>query len=75
MMQYHCIQTWINTERSVALGSAEAEYYAMIAATIKAKGLQAVGREIRLQDRMVQSESTRIPVRLGRLRHGRVAGG
>ena len=74
-MQYHCIQTWSNTERTVALGSAEAEHYAMIEATMKAKGLQAVGREIGLQDRMVQSQSTPIPVQPGRLRHGRVAGG
>ena len=75
MMQYHCIQTWSNTERSVALGSAETEYNSMNEATMKVKGHQMVGREIGLQDRMVQSGSTPIPVRPGRLRHGRVAGG
>ena len=74
-MQYHCIQTWSSTERSVALGSAEAEYNAMIEATMKGKGHQVVGPEIGLQDPMVQSGSTPIPVWAGRLRHGRVAGG
>ncbi len=39
MIGRHCIKTWATTQGAVALSSAEAEFYAMIEATIRAKGL------------------------------------
>ena len=39
MIGKHCIKTWATTQGAVALSSAEAEFYAMIEAVIRAKGL------------------------------------
>ena len=39
MLGKHCIKTWSSTQEAVALSSAEAEFYAMIEAVIRAKGV------------------------------------
>ena len=46
MLGRHCIKTWSSTQGAVALSSAEAEFYAMIEAIIRAKGVLNVMREI-----------------------------
>ena len=45
MIGRHCIKTWATTQGAVALSSAEAEFYAMIEATIRAKGLLSTMEE------------------------------
>ena len=42
----HCIKTWSSTQGAVALSSAEAEFYAMIEAIIRAKGELNVMKEL-----------------------------
>jgi hypothetical protein len=39
MLGKHCIKTWSSTQGAVALSSAEAEFYAMIEAVIRGKGI------------------------------------
>ena len=39
MLVKHCIKTWSSTQGAVALSSAEAEFYAMIEAVIRGKGI------------------------------------
>ena len=46
MLGNHCIKTWNSTQGAIALSSAEAEFYAMIEAVIRAKGVLNVMREI-----------------------------
>ena len=46
MLGNHCIKTWSSTQGAIALSSAEAEFYAMIEAVIRAKGVLNVMREI-----------------------------
>ena len=46
MLGNHCIKTWSCTQGAIALSSAEAEFYAMIEAVIRAKGVLNVMREI-----------------------------
>ena len=46
MLGNHCIKTWSSTQGAVALSSAEAEFYAMIEAVIRAKGVLNVMKEI-----------------------------
>ena len=46
MVGRHCIKTWSSTQGAVALSSAEAEFYVMIEAIIRAKGVLNVMREI-----------------------------
>ena len=41
----HCIKTWSVTQGAIALSSAEAEFYAMIEAVIRAKGLRNLAAE------------------------------
>jgi hypothetical protein len=43
------LKTWSSTQGAIALSSAEAEFYAMIEAMIRAKGLKAVASELRVQ--------------------------
>ena len=41
-----CLKTWSATEGPIALSSAEAEYYAMVDNTLKARGIKPMGEEI-----------------------------
>ena len=45
MIGAHCIKTWSVTQGAYALSSAEAEFYAMIEAVIRAKGLRNLAVE------------------------------
>ncbi len=42
MFGRHCLKTWSCAQGAVALSSAEAEFYAMVEATTRAKGIVAV---------------------------------
>ena len=46
MLGTHCIKTWSATQGAFALSSAEAEFYAMIEAVTRAKGLISLAREM-----------------------------
>ena len=46
MLGTHCIKTWSSTQGAVALSSAEAEFYAMIEAVIRGKGILNIMQEI-----------------------------
>ena len=46
MLGDHCIKTWSATQGAIALSSAEAEFYAMIEAVIRAEGVLNVVKEI-----------------------------
>ena len=46
MLGKHCIKTWSSTQGAVALSSAEAEFYAMIAGVLRAKGLLSIAKEL-----------------------------
>ena len=46
MIGKHCVKTWSSTQGAVALSSAEAEFYAMIEAIIRAKGVLYVMHEL-----------------------------
>ena len=42
----HCIKTWSCTQGAFALSSAEAEFYAMIEAVVRSKGLKNLAKEL-----------------------------
>ena len=46
MIGNHCIKTWSSTQGAVALSSAEAEFYAMIEAVIRGKGVVSIMTEL-----------------------------
>ena len=46
MLGKHCIKTWSSTQGAVALSSAEAEFYAMIEAVIRSKGVLSIMKEL-----------------------------
>ena len=46
MLGKHCIKTWSSTQGAVTLSSAEAEFYAMIEAVIRGKGILNIMQEI-----------------------------
>ena len=46
MIGNHCVKTWSTTQGAYALSSAEAEFYAMIEAVIRAKGVSHVMVEL-----------------------------
>ena len=46
MIGAHCIKTWSVTQGAYALSSAEAEFYAMIEAVIRAKGSRNLAVEV-----------------------------
>ena len=46
MIGKHCIKTWSSSQGAVALSSAEAEFYAMIEAVIRAKGVLSIISEV-----------------------------
>ena len=45
-MGEHCIKTWCATQGAFALSSAEAELYAMVEGTTRAKGLLSLAKEL-----------------------------
>ena len=49
MLGKHPLKTWSSTQGAIALSSAEAEFYAMIEAMIRAKGLKALASELGVQ--------------------------
>ena len=50
MLGAHCIKTWSVTQRAHALSNAEAMFYAMIEAVIRAKGLRHLAVEVGFVD-------------------------
>ena len=50
MIGAHCIKTWSVTQGAYALSSAEAEFYAMIEAVTRAKGLRSLAVEVGFVD-------------------------
>ena len=44
----HCVRTWSSTQSAIALSSAEAEFYALVDATLRAKGMLSVLSELGL---------------------------
>ena len=46
MIGSHCIKTWSASQGAVALSSAEAEFYAMVEAVTRAKGLMSLASEL-----------------------------
>ncbi len=46
MLGNHCIKTWCCTQGAVALSSAEAEFYAMVEAVCRTKGLSSLAKEL-----------------------------
>ena len=48
MVGSHCLRAWCSTQGALALSSAEAEYYSMVEGVLRARGLQNIGREIRM---------------------------
>ena len=50
MFGTHCWRTWSSSQGAVALSSAEAEFYAMIEAVIRAKGLISLAEELGFMD-------------------------
>jgi hypothetical protein len=50
MLGSHCIKTWSASQGAVALSSAEAEFYAMVEAVTRAKGLRSLAQELGFRD-------------------------
>ena len=50
MLGEHCIKTWSSTQGAVALSSAEAEFYAMVEAVTRAKGLASLAKELGFEE-------------------------
>ena len=48
MVGNHCIKTWSSSQGAIALSSAEAEFYAMVEAVTKAKGLLSLAQDLGL---------------------------
>ena len=46
MLGQHCLRTWSSTQGAIALSSAEAEFYALIDAVLRAKWAQSVLTEL-----------------------------
>ena len=46
MMGQHCVRTWSSTQSAIALSSAEAEFYALVDAVLRAKWLLSVLSEL-----------------------------
>ena len=46
LMGGHCLRTWSSTQSAIALSSAEAEFYALIDAVLRAKWMQRVLEEL-----------------------------
>ena len=75
MIGTHTLKTWSTTQATMAMCSAEAEYYAMIEGAVRTLGLQSVLREMGLtRDVVVRTDSSAAngfssQRGLGRMRH------
>ena len=71
----HCLKTWSITQQSVALSSAEAEFYAAVEATQRGLGMKSImaelGKEVGLEVYMDASAAKSFASRrgLGKMRH------
>ena len=52
MLENHCIKTWSASQGAVALSSAEAEFYVMVEAVTRAKGLISLAKELGFEELM-----------------------
>ena len=50
MLGKHCIKTWCASQGAFALSSAETEFYAMVEAVTRAKGLLTLAKEMGLEE-------------------------
>ncbi len=50
MLGSHCIKTWSSSQGPIALSSAEAEFYAMVEAVTRSKGLLGLAGELGYED-------------------------
>ena len=75
MLGTHTLKTWSTTQATMAMSSAEAEYYAMIEGSVRTLGLQSMLRELGLhKDVVVKTDSSAAKGfasqrGLGRMRH------
>ena len=46
MLGQHCVRTWSSTQSAIALSSAEAEFYALVDAVLRAKGALGILSEL-----------------------------
>ena len=58
MLGSHCLRTWSSTQGAIALSSAEAEFYALIDAVLRAKWAQSVLSELGVPVSPVAEEFT-----------------
>ena len=75
MIGTHTLKTWSTTQATMAMSSAEAEYYAMIEGAVRTLGIQSILREMGLaRDVVVRTDSSAAKGfssrrGLGRMRH------
>ena len=77
MLGQHCLRTWSSTQGAIALSSAEAEFYALIDAVLRAKWAQSVLKELGVPVSLVAEACTDSAAAksfvskrgLGRMRH------
>ena len=75
MIGAHCLKTWSLTQASVALSSAEAEYYAMVEGATRAIGIKTMLEELGLKVNIVLATDSSAAKSLGsrrgtgRIRH------
>ena len=75
MLGTHTLKTWSSTQASLAMSSAEAEYYALIENSVRGLGLQSMMREMGLERKLVlrtdssAGKSYSSQRGLGRMRH------
>ena len=63
----HLLRTWSSTQPSIAMSSAEAEYYALVEGATRSLGLQSIGTAegYFLADRFICCKEFCFPKRLG----------
>ena len=75
MVGKHLLRAWSSTQPSIAMSSAEAEYYALVEGATRSLGLQSMMRELGLRKNIVvQTDSSAAKSfasqrGLGRMRH------
>ena len=75
MLGTHTLKTWSTTQATMAMSSAEAEYYALIEGAVRSLGLQSMLRElglnkdIKLRTDSSAAEGFSSQRGLGRMRH------
>ena len=59
MIGRHLLRSWSSTQSSIAMSSAEAEYYALVEGATRSLGLQGMMRELGLRKNIfVQTDSS-----------------